>query len=80
MNFLENQTNLANNVLTRYYIQRKEVKHATSSKYLGVTIEGIYSHNRLVTVQKLPLWIVDVEKKTGTHPSCIKLIDEPKKY
>ena len=38
---------------------------------------GVYSHNKLVAIQKLPLWIVDVEKKTDTHPCCIKLIDEP---
>jgi len=32
-------SNKSNNVLTRYYIQGKEVKHTTSSKYLGVTID-----------------------------------------
>ena len=32
-------SNKSNNVLTRYYIQRKELKHTTSSKYLGVKID-----------------------------------------
>ena len=37
----------------------------------------MYSHNRLVAIHKLPLWVIDVEKKMDTHPSYIKLIHEP---
>ena len=46
-------SNKSNNVLTCYCIQGKEVKHTTSSKYLGVTIDEYLTWNVINKANKL---------------------------